>query len=352
MTINIYETRIMLQAINKMLPAQTFLRNTFFPNPITFVTEKVDVDFKKGKRRMAPFVARTKGGIVVDRQGFRTDTYTTPYIAPQRVLTKNDITARMLGEDVYSTRTPEQRAQELLATDLLELDEMIVRREEWFCAQILLTGAVAIKGWVDHVGGNEFVEDKIDFNFTNHETLVGADAWNLGTSNKYGDLQRIRRAILLASGVSPDIAVMANNVAELFLADPAIQKLMDVRNMTVGVINIKPKIQGMDGLTYIGTLTGLGIELYVYDEWFLDDDNLTYPMIPDDYLIMGRTGMGSRLYGAVTQIEKDDEFHTYEGTRIPKVWADRNDDKKMIRVASRPLPKPEDVDSWYTLKVK
>jgi len=24
----------------------------------------------------------------------------------------------------------------------------------------------------------------------------------------------------------------------------------------------------------------------------------------------------------------------------------------MIRLASRPLPKPEDVDSWYVLKVK
>lgn len=352
MAINIYETRTMLQAINKMLPVNTFLRDTFFPDVKTFVTEKVDVDFKKGKRRMAPFVARTKGGITVDRQGFRTDTYTTPYIAPQRVLTKNDINARMLGEDVYSTRTPEQRAQELLATDLSELDEMIVRREEWLCRQILLTGTATIRGWVDQVGGSEYVEDLIDFGFTNHETLLDTHTWDADTSDKYGDLQRIRLAIIIASGMSPNVCIMASNVADLFINDSKIQKLLDVRNMTIGMINIKPRLQGVDGVTYIGTLTGLGIELYTYDEWFLDDDDETYAMIPDDYLIMGRTNTGSRLYGAVTQIEFDDEFHTYEGTRIPKVWADRNNDKKMIRVASRPLPKPEDVDSWYTLKVK
>jgi hypothetical protein len=99
-------------------------------------------------------------------------------------------------------------------------------------------------------------------------------------------------------------------------------------------------------------LAGLGLEIYTYDEWFVDDDGNEYPMIPDDYLIIGRAGLGSREYGAVTQLEMDDEFHTYEGTRIPKVWADRNNDAKMIRVASRPLPKPEDVDSWFVLKVK
>jgi len=350
--INIYETRTMLRAIEKMLPVRTFLRDTFFPNPLTFITEKVDVDFKKGKRKMAPFVARTKGGITVDRQGFRTDTYTTPYVAPQRPITKNDITNRMLGESIYSTRTPAQRAMELLAADLAELDEMITRREEWLCRQILLSGTATIKGWVDKVGGNDYVEDVIDFNLTNKETLSGADAWNTETCDMYADLKRIRLEIIKATGMSPNIVVMASNVVDLFINNPKIQKLLDVRNMTIGMINVKPRIKE-DGVTYVGTLTGLGLELYTYDEWFLDDDGVSTAMIPDDHLIMGRINLGSMLYGAVTQVEQSDQdFHTYEGTRIPKVWTSTSDDSRMIRVASRPLPKPDDVDSWYTLKVK
>lgn len=350
MPISIYETRTMLQAVEKMIPVRTFFRDTFFPDVETFPTEKVDVDFRKGKRKMAPFVARTTGGITVGRNGFQTDTYETPYTAPQRALTKNDITPRMMGENIYSTRTPEQRAQELLAKDLIELDEMIIRREEWMCREILLNGLVTIKGWVDKVGGAaEYVEDTVDYQFTNKETLVGEDAWNEVTSDKHGDLKRIRQEIIKEAGRNPGIVIMASNVVELFINDSKIHDLMDIRNLTIGII--QPRVQA-NGLTYIGTLVDLGLEIYSYDEWFLDDDGNEYPMVPDDHLIMGSVGLGSRLYGAVTQLESDEEFHTYEGTRIPKVWADRNNDVKMIRLASRPLPKPEDVDSWYTLRVK
>lgn len=349
MPISIYDTRTMMQAIDKMPPVKTFLRDTFFSAINTFVTEKIDVDFRKGKRKMAPFVARTKGGITMDRQGFRTDTYITPYIAPQRALTKNDLEGRMMGENIYSTRTPAQRAQELLAKDLVELDDMIIRREEWMCRELLLNGKVTIKGWVDKVGGTDYVEDEVDYNLTNKETLVGADAWSEATSDKYGDLKAKRLEIIQATGVNPNICVMAGNVVDLFINDANVQKMLDIRNFTLGAV--APRVQA-NGVTYIGTLAGLGLEIYAYDEWFVDDDGNEYAMIPDDYLIIGRSDLGSREYGAVTQIEADEEFHTYEGTRVPKVWADRNHDQKMIRVASRPLPKPEDVDSWFVLKVK
>ncbi|MGF9907274.1 major capsid protein [Brevibacillus porteri] len=349
-TINIYETRTMMQAIEQMKPARTFFRDTFFPAFETFVTEKIDVETKKGKRKMAPFVSRNRGGITIGRQGFQTDSYETPYIAPQRVLTRNDLNNRLMGENIYSTRTPEQRALELLAKDITEMDEMITRSEEWLCREILLNGVVTIKGWVDKVGGTEFVEDAIDFDFTNKETLSGTDAWDQSTSKKYQDLKNIRLEIIQKSGLNPNIVIMSSNVADLFINDPEIQKLLDIRNLTIGTI--QPSVQ-MDGLTYIGTLTSLGLELYTYDEWFLDDSGVEQAMMPNDYLIMGRRGLGSRLFGAVTQVEQNDmAFHTYEGTRIPKVWTDVNNDMKMIRLASRPLPKPDDVDSWFVLKVK
>lgn len=350
MPILLTETRTMMQAIDLIMPAKVFFRDVFFPDVRTFVTEKVDVDYRKGKRKMAPFVARKSGGITMDRQGFRTDTYTTPYIAPQRVMTKDDIGNRLLGENIYSTRTPAQRAQELLAMDLVELEDMITRREEWVCREILLTGAVTLKGWIDKIGGTEYVEDTIDYGFTNHDTLAGADAWDQDTSDKHGDLKRIRLAVVQKTGQNPNIVVMASNVAELFINDTKIQAMFDNRRMTIGTI--EPRVQN-DGLTYMGTLTDLGLEIYSYDEWFVDDDGSEKALLPDDYLIMGRRGLGSRLYGAVTQIEESDrDFHTYEGTRIPRAWTDVNNDMKMLRVASRPLPKPDDVDSWYTLKVK
>ncbi len=55
--INIYETRTMLQAIEMMKPVRTFLKDTFFSNVQTHPTEHFDVDYYKGRRKMAPFVS-------------------------------------------------------------------------------------------------------------------------------------------------------------------------------------------------------------------------------------------------------------------------------------------------------
>lgn len=129
-TINLYDTRTMMAAIERMMPARTFLRDTFFAEPETFLTTKIDVDFKKGKRKMAPFVAPRVGGVVLDRQGYSTKTYAVPKIAPERVITVDDISQRNMGEAVYSTKTPEQREAELRGKDLSELSEAIARREE------------------------------------------------------------------------------------------------------------------------------------------------------------------------------------------------------------------------------
>ena len=61
-TVSIYEPRTMMGVINKLPPVHTFFRSTFFSHEKTFVTEKVDVDYKKGSRKMAPFVSRIVGG--------------------------------------------------------------------------------------------------------------------------------------------------------------------------------------------------------------------------------------------------------------------------------------------------
>ncbi|WP_284069242.1 major capsid protein [Escherichia coli] len=43
---------------------------------------------------------------------------------------------------IFTTQNrPAERAAEQLGKDLLELDEMVNRREEWMCAQVLFYGA-------------------------------------------------------------------------------------------------------------------------------------------------------------------------------------------------------------------
>ena len=109
-TVSIYEPRTMMGVIRKLPPVHTFFRSTFFFHEKTFVTKSVDMDYKKGARKLAPFVSREIGGKVVPNTGYTTETYTPPFIAPDKVTTIDDILDRQPGESLYSGRTPAQRA--------------------------------------------------------------------------------------------------------------------------------------------------------------------------------------------------------------------------------------------------
>lgn len=344
--VNLYETRTMMQAIEKMMPVNTFLRDTFFSGYETFITENIDVDFKKGKRKMAPFVAPRVGGVVMDRQGFETKTIKVPKIAPERLLTVDDTLKRSMGESIYSAKTPEERAAELLGKDLAELDEYITRREEWMCRELLFEGKIVMKSLTDRVGSN-YIEQVVDYNFTNKEVLTADDKWDTDTADILGDLRRWRLSIIQKTGRAPELLILASDVVDIFVKNPAIQKIFNTLNYNFGII--EPSIKS-PAVTFVGKLPSLGLEIYSYDEWFVDDDGTEKPMFKEKHIIMAPRNIGKRLYGSITQMENG-KFVTYEGTRVPKVWADEENEIQKIRVASRPIIAPEDVDSWYVAQV-
>ena len=72
-------------------------------------------------------------------------------------------------------------------------------------------------------------------------------------------------------------------------------------------------------------------------------------MIPYGHVLLANNGgIGSIEYGAVTQIESGSlNPVTYEAEIVPKQWVNINDNIKMIRLTSRPVPMPFDVSSWY-----
>lgn len=364
-SIPLYDTRTLLEAVQRMMPANTFLRDTFFPTVQTFVTENVDVDFQKGKRRVAPFVARgsRSSGFTMDRQGFQTRNYKPPLIAPQRKLTIEDISSRSMGENIYSQRTPQERQAERIAGDLAFFEETITRREEIMCRDILTSGACIINGYVDD-DMNNIVEDKIDYGFQQSVVLSGADLWSASTAHPYENLKTWRQTVLKNSGSAPSIAIMSSNVVEKFILSPEIVSILN-RNVVLGTLQpttdgyqsklgfgISVPLAEYDGqVTFVGVLPGLGMEIYQYDEWYDDEDGNPQPMIPDNMVILAKRGMGKRLYGAVTQMEQDEQFHTYEGTRVPKIWANINADTRMIRTSARPLPAPDVIEDWLVATV-
>lgn len=343
MPLNLYETRIMLQAIEMMKPTHTFLKDTFFPRINTFVSENVDVDYYKGRRKLAPFVSPRNSGKTMDRQGFVTKSFKPAMIKPQRIITGDDINKRSIGESIYSAKSPEERAAEILAQDLMDLDNAITRREEWMVAQILFTGKVDIKG--------EDVDLTLNFDFDNKETLSGANLWNAETSDPIADLKRWRLQVIKKSGVNPDRIIMSSDVIDAFINHGKVKSALDNRRIILGQID--PSVLP-NGVTYIGSISILGLDIYSYDEWFYDEASKTEkPMVPEKTIMMGSSNArSSMLYGAVTLTDQNtNQFVTYEGSRIPDSWIKKDPAARILQLYSRPLPVPHEVDSWFIATV-
>ncbi|MFH5187117.1 major capsid protein [Paenibacillus sp. TAB 01] len=344
--ISLYEPRTLLKAVSLMLPAKTFLRSTFFSKNNTFVTESVDVDYYKGRRKMAPFVSPRLPGQVLARQGFTTKSYKPALIKPKTVLTVGDLNTRLAGENLYSGKSPDERAVELLAQDLATLDDTITRREEWMAAQVLFTGKV------DMIG--EGVEQTLDYDFTNNLVLTGTEKWDDPSSDPIRRLENLRLTVIQKSGLTPDIAILASDVVPNFRNNPIVQKLFDNRGMNIGKIDPK---QLPNGATYIGTVVTTGMDLYSYDEWYLDDETdpenpVEKPMVPNGTVMIGSTrAQSSMCYGAIT-LAQGENFVTYEGPRIPDSWMQKDPAARFAQLNSRPLPVPHEVDSWYVCKVQ
>lgn len=336
-----YTTREMMAARDLTPPVRTFLQNTFFPDSNTHVTEKVEFDVRKGKRVMAPFVAPRVGGKVLTRQGFHTNQFTTPKIAPERPLTIDDISTRAIGENIYSQRTPEERENELLAKDYTDLEESIARRREWMCRQILFEGKIDIQD------EDEGLDIQVDFGFTNKYVLTTDQFWSVATVDPLPLLRNIRKDIIRKTGVAPDIMVFAGDMIEDFITNKFIVEAVNKLNMKNVVI--EPRVVD-PALTFYGRIQELDMDIYSYDEWFLNDEGEEEAIVPSGHVLIGHSkGEGAIEYGAVTQIE-DKKFVTYEGELVPKQYADEKNEVKMFRLTSRPLPRPYDVDSWAVIE--
>lgn len=344
---NMFQTRTMMAAIERMAPLPTFLRDTFFKNVVTFNTTKVDVDFKKGDRRLAPFVHPVIGGKVMEHKGYQTESYTPPLVAPDKVTKASDLLDRSPGESIYSQRTPEDRALERLGKDLGELDETITRREEWMCAQALFTGKIPVLG--------EGINEVIDFGFTNKETLSGTSLWTDPASDPIAYIRAKHTHVQKTGFVNCNICIMAYDVVPAFISHPKVKDVLDKTKMEYATI--APR-QLPNGATYIGTINELGLDIYQYNAWYVDDwtdpeNPKTLPLVPEGTIGLFSTDANySILYGGVEVAdEKTDSIAIVEGTRVPISWVEKRPARRVVNVSSRPLTVPHEVDSWYVSKV-
>ena len=278
--------------------------------------------------------------------GRKDDTYEPPLVAPNKITTIDDILKRTPGESLYNGKSPNQRAIEKMQRDFTELDEMITRREEWMCCQALFTGKIPI---LDKNGKK--IQAEIDFNFTNKVVLKDAEKWNKTQGGKIKQLKAWRKQVQKTGFVNCNMCIMGDEALESFLADEEVLKMLDVERYDLAVI--KPK-ELPNGVTYIGTLQGEGMDIYSYNEWYLDNwtdkekaDNK--PLVPTNAVILLSTEAEySMYYGAVGIVDEAGKtIEVVEGSRVPEQWLERKPARRFLQLNSAPLCVPHEVDSWY-----
>jgi hypothetical protein len=334
-----YETKTMLAPFESGPLVHTFLRDTFFTGRDYPATPVIEFDFKRGRRKMAPFVAPLIGGKLMERQGFETRFFRAPRIAPVRALRTPDLEARLPGETIYSQRSPADRAADLLADDAIFCDEAISRREEWMCRNVLVNGKITVTADTGYQMVVDFTESSAG-TANNHD--VPAVKWDVASgSDPLADLEAARLNVIKASGISPNVALFGVNAAKVFIRNPQVATLLDKQRFEIA--GVQPIIQD-EAVVRIGRVPGM--ELYEYAEYFEDDAGTIFPMLPDNFVMILSTNTPNKIvYGAFTQLEdaKAQRFVTYQQSRIPFIYGDEEGGSLFYRLTSCPLPMPADI---------
>lgn len=355
---NIYDTIYMLAAIEELTPEPTFFKRRYFPtdmNMDVFGSAKVLADYKENSRKAAPFVLPRIGALPVGHGGFSTYELEPGNISISKPLTIDQLTKRGFGESIMSTATPEVRARRLLMGDLSDLSARVSRTEEWLACQTMLKNGCVMRHQTDDP---EIYED-IPVQFYDGENNPGlftpSTAWThtvknadgtLTIGNWYFDVIKMIKMLTQRGRAATDL-VVANDVGNFLMEDLWIIGMMDNRRAEYGTINpteLTPYVTNLGRFNF----GGRRLDIFVNDGTFEDSKGIETPFLEEGSAIVTAPACGKGLYGAVTQKEMDNAWHTYSGTRVPNYLATIKPPMDETVVSSRPLFVPKTTCPWIS----
>ena len=341
----IYDTNVLVQLVQNLKVAQNFLLDRFFPNIVTSDTEYVSIDVDIGKRRMSPFVSPLVEGKLVESRRYQTNTFKPAYIKDKRAPDLRKPVRRMMGERIGGELSASEREQANLTFELTDQIDMVNRRLEWMAAQALLTGTVTI-------AGDGFPTTVIDFgrDSTLSLTLAGGVQWTnanitSGAAVPTADLETWALRVLKSSGAVVEDVVFSTDAWQQFLKDPVLKQAGWYPNQG-GNNAIELGAQIVKGAQSKGRWGNYN--LWVYNDWYVDDNNVEQPMIPNGTVIMsGSQLMGTRAFGSIL----DPKFAYGALPYAPKSWVQEDPAQRFLLMQSAPVVIPSRVNGCLAATV-
>ncbi|QNT79436.1 major capsid protein [Entomobacter blattae] len=342
----LYDTNLLVQVVTNLKTAQTFLLDNFFPNIVESDTQYVSIDVDVGKRRMSPFVSPRQEGKLVEARHVQTNVFEPPYIKDKRAPDVMRPVRRQIGERIGGSLSAGERMMANITFEMEDQIDMLKRRQEWMAAQALMTGKLT-------VSGDGVPTSTIDFNRDAALTYVasGSSLWDADPSGKTSrateDVRSWISLVLKKSGAAITDLVCTNSAYNAMLKDEGIKQAIfnsSIRQNSDANITMGPNaargavLQGIWG----------GLNIWLYNDWFVDENDVEQPMIPDGMVLaISRDMMGTRAYGAI----KDPQFSYGALAYAPKMWFQEDPAQTLLMMQSAPLVIPSRVNACLAATV-
>ena len=358
MPLNIYDTYFMLAAVREIPLEHTFFKDRYFPTNQAmdiFATSRVLADYKQETRKAAPFVLPRIGSIPGSREGFSTADLEPGNISISMPLTLDQLTGRGFGESLMSGMSPEDRAAQYLVHDLVELSNRISRTEEALAVRTILDNGAIMRHRTDREDVYEDVGVHFYAGTDNPALFTPAAMWANSTyadgkwtpGNWYADICAMI-GMLTKKGRPAREIIIAPDVADFLMNDGWILAMLDNRRAEMGQLDPSAL---MEFVWQMGAFNfkGRRLPILVSDGTY-EKNGVDTPYLPAGSVIVTAPDCGRGLYGAVTQMETDGDFHTYAGTRVPQHIFTIRPPAKETQLSARPLFVPNRPNPWAVAK--
>ncbi len=340
----IYDTNTLVGVVPNLKRAQKFFLDRFYPSVVDPESEFVSIDVDVGLRRMSPFVSPLVEGHMVEQRRLQTNTYKPAYLKDKRAPDLRKPVRRQIGERLGGGGlTGAERMMANIQFEMEDQVDMVDRRLEWMAISELLTGTVV-------VAGDGFPTVTIDFGraATLTITLTSANQWGQANISPTDDIELWGQAILKASGAIVSDIVFDVDAWNLFKADPILKGAIYYPALGEGTnnnnVNIGPQIKL--GAQYKGRWGQY--DLWVYNDWYIDTNNVEQPMLPSGSVIMcGDALLGVRGFGQIMDPRLDYKAMAY----APKTWIIEDPAQQLMMMQSSPLPIPSRVNACLGVNV-
>ncbi len=223
--------------------------------------------------------------------------------------------------------------------EMTDMIDVLDRRLEWMAAQALQNGTVTISG-------EGFPSVLVDFGRdpTLTVALSGGALWSpanitAGTATPSQNIEDWGHNMLKKSGGVATDLIFTTTAWNMFLLDPVVKTAIWYPGSGQGnTISLGAQIQR--GAQYKGHWGQY--DLWVYNDWYVDDNNIEQPMVPDGNMIMsGADLMGTRAFGQIL----DPAFNYQRLPYAPKTWVENDPPQRMLMMQSAPIVIPSRVNA-------